>query len=176
MGWMDHVNDILQRYSGSNQSPASNAPADFAQIAQHAPPSALSGGLAEAFRSPNTPPFGQMVAQLFGQSNGEQRAGILNHLLASAGPAASELLRKLGGPGSGVAPSGQTSQVAPTVTPDQAQQVHPDTVRELADHAQKHDPSIVERAGDFYAQHPKLVQGLGAAALALVMSRVSQRH
>lgn len=176
MGWMDQVNDILRRYSGSNPNMAGDAPADFEKIAQHAPPSVLSSGLAEAFRSPNTPEFGQMVAQLFGNSNGEQRAGILNHLLASAGPAAGELLRKLGVPASGGAPSAQTSQAIPTVTPDQTQQVHPDTVRELAEQAQKRDPSIVERASDFYAQHPKLVQGLGAAALALLMSRVSQRH
>ncbi len=177
MSWMDHVNDILQRYSGSNPNTASNAPADFEKVAQHAPPSALSSGLAEAFRSPTTPAFGQMIAQLFGNSNGEQRAGILNHLLASAGPSAGELLRKLGGgQTSGVAPSGPGAQSQPNVTPDQAQQVHPDTVRELAEQAQKHDPSIVDRAGEFYAQHPKLVQGLGAAALALVMSRVSQRH
>jgi len=42
-------------------------------------------------------------------------------------------------------------------------------VRELAAEAQKNDPCIVERASEFYAQHPQLVQGLGAAALALIM-------
>jgi hypothetical protein len=47
-------------------------------------------------------------------------------------------------------------------------------VRQLAEHAEKRDPSVVERAGEFYAQHPTLVQGLGAAALALIIRHVSR--
>ena len=70
------------------------------------------------------------------------------------------------------APAGASA----TVTPQQAQQVPPDAVRELAETARKNDPSIVERASEFYAQHPKLVQGLGAAALALIMSHASRQH
>jgi hypothetical protein len=170
MSWMNEVSDILQQYKNpTTMTPPANAPADFAKVAQSAPSSVLSGGLAEAFRSPNTPPFGQMVSQLFGQSDGGQRAGILNHLIAAAGPAAmsggllGNLVSSLSGAGT-------------AVTPQQAQQVPPDTVRQLADQAEKHDPSIIDRAGEFYAQHPKLVQGLGAAALAVAMSHVSQTH
>ncbi len=176
MGWMDQINDVLQRYSGAQNSNSSgNAPGDFAKVAQHAPSSVISDGLAEAFRSPNTPSFGEMVAQLFGNSNGEQRAGILNHLIAAAGPAAGGLLSQLTGRSASPS-SGQTSPAPKSITAEQAQQVPPDTVRELAEQAHRNDPSIVDRAGEFYAQHPKLVQGLGAAALALIMSRVSQRH
>ncbi|MEJ7711337.1 MAG: hypothetical protein WKF84_16110 [Pyrinomonadaceae bacterium] len=47
----------------------------------------FSQGLAEAFRSDQTPPFGNMLGQLFGQSNGPQRASILNTLISLAGPA-----------------------------------------------------------------------------------------
>ncbi len=177
MGWIDQIDDVLQRYRGASASnPAPNAPADFARVAEQAPPSAISGGLAEAFRSPQTPPFGQMIADLFGMSNGQQRAGILNHLIAAAGPGAGGLLSQLAG-GSAAGPSpGQTAQSRGAVTPEQVQQVQPAAVRELAEQAQKNDPTIVDRAGEFYAQHPKLVQGLGAAALALVMSHVSRRH
>ena len=63
-----------------------------------------------------------------------------------------------------------------TITPQQAEQLPPDAVQELAKHAQQQDPSIIDRAGSFYAQHPTLVQGLGAGALALIMSRMSNRQ
>jgi hypothetical protein len=108
-----------------------------------------------------------MVAGLFGSSNGDQKAGILNQLLSSAGPA---LL-------SSGALAGLTQYLgsAKTVTPQQAEQIQPAAVQELAKHAQQQDPSIVDRASSFYAQHPTLVQGLGAGALALIMSRMSNR-
>ena len=55
-------------------------------MVQSAPRSHLASGLAEAFRSSETPPFGQMLGTLFGNSNGQQRAGILNKLLGAVGP------------------------------------------------------------------------------------------
>jgi hypothetical protein len=178
MSWLEQIGDVLNRYSGSQSSqPPTGVADDFAKVAAHAPPSAVAGGLANAFRSPSTPPFNEMVAQLFERSDPQQRAGILNQLIAAAGPAASGVIGKLLRDFSGSAPQAQTPVGGqPTVTPQQAQQIQPATVGELAEHAQKNDPSIVDRAGEFYAQHPKLVQGLGAAALALVMSHVSQRQ
>ena len=165
MGWMGAVGSLLKNYEGGASQ--QTATQDFQQVAQHAPPSAISGGLADAFRSDQTPPFGQMVSQMFSQSNGDQRAGILNHLLAAAGPAALSggLLGNLG------SLLGGSTQV----TLQQAQQVSPDAVQHLAEHAQQQDPSIIDRASEFYAQHPTLVQGLGAGALALIMSHMSQR-
>lgn len=59
------------------------------------------------------------------------------------------------------------------VTPEQAQQVSPEAVEVLADHAAKKDPSIVDLAANFYAQHPALVKSIGVAALGLLMSRIS---
>jgi hypothetical protein len=61
------------------------------------------------------------------------------------------------------------------VTPEQAQQVPPEAVHQLAEQAQKNDPSIVDRASGFYAQHPTLVKALGAGSLALIMSHMSRR-
>ncbi len=163
MGWMSQIGGLLQQYTGGSAN-AGNEDQDFQQVAQHAPPSALSPGLADAFRSDKTPPFGNMVSSMFGQSNGDQRAGILNQLIQAVGPGAlaGGLLSKLGGGG--------------TVTPQQAQQITPDEVQGLAEHAQKQDPSIIDRASEFYSQHPTLVKGLGATALALIMSRASQHR
>jgi hypothetical protein len=172
MGWMNQISDVLQKYTGAQASaPPPNAASDFAKVAENAPSSAISGGIAEAFRSNNTPPFAQMVSQLFGQSDPTQRAGILGHLLSAAGPAA----LSSGGLGSLVgALSGAGAKA--NVTPEQAQQISPDAVRQIAEHAEKQDPSIVDRAGEFYAQHPRLVQGLGAGALAIVMSHLSRQQ
>jgi len=166
---MTSLIDLLQRYSGA---PPENAPAsvheDFDQVAQHAPPDHLASGLNDAFRSDQTPPFGNMLESLFGASNGEQKAGILNQLLGSIGPSVLA---------SGVL-GGLTKSLGSndTVTPQQAEQVPAEAVQELAQHAEQHDPSIIDRASDFYAQHPTLVQALGAGSLALIMSRMSSRQ
>jgi len=166
---MTSLINLLQRYSGAVPD---NAPAtvheDFDQVAQHADTGHLASGLNDAFRSDQTPPFGDMLGSLFGASNSEQKAGILNQLLGSIAPGVlasgvlGEFTKYLGSTG--------------TVTPQQAEQVPAEAVQELAQHAQQHDPSIVDRASDFYAQHPTLVQALGAGSLALIMSRMSSRQ
>ncbi len=166
MAISDFLN-VLQQYSGASASnPPANTQQDFSKVAESAPQSHLASGLAEAFRSDQTPPFPQMVGNLFGQSNGQQRAGILNQLLGAAGP---NVLSMLGGSLGGLLTPGTQ------VTPQQAEQIPQETVQQLAQHAQQNNPSIVDQASSFYAQHPKLVQGLGAGALALIMSHMSTR-
>ena len=56
---------------------------------------------------------------------------------------------------------------------EQDQRVPPQAVELAAEHAQHQDPSVVERASDFYSQHPKLVQALGAGAALLVLKHLS---
>ena len=166
MSWLNEIGTLLQQYKGASaSSPPPSATEDFAKIADRAPSSALSDGLSAAFRSQSTPSFGEMIAQLFAQSDGAQRSGILDHLLAAAGPAASGVLGSLnrGAAGAGAAQA-------------QAQQLPPEAVKRLADEAEKRDPSIVDRASGFYAQHPTLVKTLGVGALAVIMSHLSQRH
>src|SRR5713226_9037398 len=78
---------ILQQYRGaSTANPPATVEQDYSQVAQSAPQSHLASGLSEAFRSNETPPFGHMLSTLFRNSDGQQRAGILNQLLAAAGP------------------------------------------------------------------------------------------
>ena len=165
MGLLDIAN-MLRSYAGVDPSaPPPNAQQDFDQAVQHAPAEHLASGLTAAFQSNQTPAFPQMLGQLFGQSNGQQRAGILSELLSSAGPSlGGGLLQQF----SGLLRGGN-------VTPEQAQQISPEAVQQLAAHAQQQDPSVVERAGSFYSQHPQVVQALGAGALALIMSHFSQK-
>jgi len=172
MGFLDQLNSVLQQYannSGSGQAPG-QVNQHFDQVAQAAPKSLVAEGLASAFRSSNTPDFGQMLGSLFSQSNGDQKAGILNQLLASAGPG---VLSQVVGGGGGLASllSGGASQLSAA----QAQQVTPEAVRQLAAHAEKADPSIVDRASSFYAEHPTLVKTLGGAALTIAMAKMAER-
>ncbi len=89
-----------------------------------------------------------------------QRAWLFASLCTIASVAGGVLGRVLGG--------GAT----PTITPDQASQISPADAGAIAAHAEKTDPSVMDRAGEFYAQHPQLVKGLGAAALAIALGRM----
>ena len=161
--------EIFEQYrNASPASPPENVQRDYERAAEAVPSSHLADALGEAFRSGETPPFGQMLGNLFANSNPDQRAGILNHLLSAVGPAAlaSGTLGSLGA----LLGSGNTA-----VSPEQAKSVSPGVVQQLAENVKKQNPSIVNQASQFYSQHPKLLQALGAGSLALIMSHLSKR-
>ena len=171
MGLFDQLSSVLQQYANSSGTGEVNAQVHehFDQVAQAAPSSALADGLAAAFRSSSTPDFSQMLTGMFNQSNGEQKAGILNQLLASGG---SGLLAQLGGAGGGLAALlGGGSQLSA----QQASQVSPEVVQQLTTHAEKSDPSLIDKASAFYSQHPTLIKTLGGAALTIAMAKMAQR-
>lgn len=176
MSWIEQVGGLLQQYTSANDTetpPQVNE--DFDRVAQAAPTSTLADGIAAAFRSDRTPPFGDMVANLFSRSHGEQQAGLINNLIAAAGPTlVSQILSRRGGGGIDVSrllSGGQTE-----LAPEQAQQIPPDAVREIAAQAEKHDPSIVDQIGSFYAEHPTLVKTLGGAALSIALAKLAQHQ
>lgn len=166
----DQVGNLLKQYSGDSTPNPANATEHFDQVAQSASPNVIAEGLSAAFHSDQTPAFGNMVSSLFSQSNGEQKAGLLNQLLASVGPGT---LAQLAGGGALASMLGGGSQ---QVTPQQAQNVSPEVVQELATHAHNADPSIVDRASAFYAQHTTLVKTLGGAALSIALAKVAERQ
>jgi len=176
MDWMNQIGNILQQYGGAqaNQAPAT-VDNDFDQFAQAAPKSAMADGLAEAFRSNQTPPFPNMLAQLFGQSNGTQRAGILNMLIGTLGPTIlSQVLSRAGGGGAGLA--GLLGGGQQEVTPEQAEQISPEAIQQAAEEAEKKDPSVIDQISNFYAEQPALVKTLGAAALTVALAKIAQRQ
>jgi hypothetical protein len=73
---------------------------------------------------------------------------------------------------------GANANARPQITPEQAAQVSPQQVEELAARAEQENPGVVDRLGDFYAEHPTLIKAVGGAALAIVLGRVAQgmRH
>lgn len=170
MGILDSLGDLARKYAGGAVA-TEDVHSAYDQVSQSVPSGTLADGLAHAFNSDQTPPFGQMLSQLFNQSNPEQKAGLLNKVIAALGPGGvSQVLAGAGGLG-GLA--GALSGGGP-VTPAQAEQVSPEQVEVLAQHAEKKNPSIVDAAAGFYAQHPTLVKAIGAGALALLVSKISQ--
>jgi hypothetical protein len=140
-------------------------------VLSEAEPEDLGAGLEQAFRSEETPPFEQMVSQLFGKSDPHQRAGLLNEIIGSLGPGI------LGGLAGGrLGSMFRPADGAPRVSPEEAQHIAPHEVEAIAADAAKQNPSIIQRVSRFYADHPVLVQSLGQAALAIAMNTMAQRR
>jgi hypothetical protein len=165
--------DILNQYTNPSAAPTGNVMEHFDQVAQQAPPQDLGRGIAAALRSDSTPPFGQLVGNLFGQSNPQQQAGVLNQLIQSIGPGA---LSGVAGGILGRVLGGGSSSAVPTITPAQASQLSPADVNAIATHAQNQDGSVVDKIGGFYAEHPTLVKSLGAAALAIALGHMRSQN
>src|SRR5918999_2035933 len=113
MDLMKELGGLLQQYNGAQPDQAPDTvDDDFDQVAQVAPQPTLANGLAEAFRSEQTPEFGQMTANLFNNSNPQQQAGLLNTILKYAGPAVlSRVLSGGGGGGSSIGGGGGLSDL-----------------------------------------------------------------
>ena len=139
----------------------------FDEVVRQASPDELGAGVAEALRSDQTPPLGEMVSQLFDRSSSTQQAGLLNQILSTLGPA---IAGALGGGALGpVLRPGQTE-----VTPEQATQVSPRGISEIVANAEKQRPEVVDQLGRFYAQHASLIKTLGGTALLIALAKM--RH
>lgn len=197
---------ILDQYSDpSTQANQPQVEQDFDHIAQHAEPEMLEQGISHAFRSDQTPPFGNMVGQMFGQADSGQRAGMLNQLLGALGPAVIGSMLGgraggMGGAGGGLGGGGlgglggllgglfgggntgsnagaqQVPQQMPQLTPQDAERMSPAEVQELATRAEQHNPGIIDQMSRYYAQNPQLFKALGGAALAVALGQIAQRR
>jgi len=160
MGLMDILNQVLTSGTASDQH--------VDQVVQSVPSDALAAGLAHAFRSDQTPEIGAMVAQMFGNSNGQQQAGMLNQIIAALGPAVASglgagALGGIMGPGNG------------QVTAAQASQLSQQQVQDIVQGAHQVNPSIADELASFYSQHSGLIKTLGGVALAVAME-ARHRH
>lgn len=167
MGWANALSGILERYSGAGGGTAAapeNVHQDFQQAAQAAPQEVVAKGIAHAFQSDQTPSFPEQVAHLFGHSDPNQRAGLLNRLLQSAGPEIFAAIPGLSGL------QGLLGEGA--VSPQQASQVSPGQVQQIAAHAEHQNPSVVDEVSRFYAQHPDAMKALGGLALTIALQHM----
>ena len=165
MNVMDILKSYVDRPTDTHQ--------DFDEVSRQVPAEALGGGIAEAFRSDRTPDFGSMVSSLFGGSNPQQRAGLLGQLIRTIGPSVLSSIA-----GGAFAKFGQSDTRSPSpaeISPATAGSVSADQVREIATAAQKEDPSVLDRVGAYYSQHPEVVKVLGGAALAIALGQIGTR-
>jgi hypothetical protein len=167
MAWMD----VLNHYRNAPQLPPT-VEDDFDAVAREVPRHDLSDGLEEAFRSEQTPPFEQMVRQLYENSDDDQRAGVLNNFLEEMGPdtaltlaggSVADLLRR-------------AARERSAISPRDARNVPPQDVEAVAARAARDNPHVMQRISRFYAQHPQVVRMLGQAALGIAMNRMAMRR
>ncbi len=166
-----NIMDILKQYADR----PTDTQTDFDEVARQVPPDVLGNGIAQAFRSDQTPSFGTMIGSLLGGSNSQQRAGLLNQLIGAIGPT---LLSGIAGGALGrliQGKQGARGAAQPTLTPSDAEQITPQQMQEIAVAAEKEDPSVLDRVGAFYAQHPEVVKMLGGAALAIALGQMATR-
>ena len=168
MSWLNTIGELAERYGVNAAQGSGNTHDDFQRVVQSAPQDVVSNGIAHMFRSDETPAFPDMVASLFGQSNQNQKAGLLSQLLSSVAPAALAGLPGL----SGLAgkPGGAGSD--PAVL---ANQLSPEQVQQIAAHAEGHDPSIIDRVSGFYSEHPEVMKAVGGMALGVAMRHMFRR-
>ena len=174
MDWLNQATDIMDRYgSGDPNHVPGSVDADFDRFSRIAPSSSISEGLAEAFRSRQTPPFASMLSQLFVRSPSNQKANVLNTLIATLGPAlVAQLLAK-----HGANRAAQELQASDTrISPEVVEQIPATSIEEVAAEAEKRDPSIVDRVSKFYAEQPALIKALGGLALTVAMAKVAQHQ
>ena len=165
------LGNLLQKYLNvPSAQPNDEVSAHFDEIAQHAPPQVMGQGIADALRSDQTPELGQMVSDMFTRANPQQQAGMLNQILGSVNPG---VLGSLGGVLGGLASQVGGGHVQ--ITPQQASEISPQQVQDLANHAERQSPGIFDKLGDFYAQHPDLVKTLGSAALTIALAKMANR-
>ena len=160
------LGNLLQKYLNPAVVPSADASAHFDQVAENASPQVLGQSISDTLRSDQTPPLGQMVSDMFAKATPQQQAGMLNQILSSVSPS---VLASLGG-AAGPLAAGSTQ-----LTPQQASQLSPQQVQDLANHAEKQDPGVVDKVGSFYGQHPELIKGLGAMALAVLLGKMANR-
>lgn len=171
------LGSLLSQFTGGGT--AANATDHFDKVAQTASPDLLSQGLSAMFHSDQTPPFGQMAGQLFGQANPSQQAGMLNQILAGMGPGVLASLisgAQGGGLGAILGKLTQGNTASLTITPDQASKLTSEQVQVIASHAEQHNPGIVDQMSGFYAQHAGLIKTLGGAALTIALAKMAEQH
>jgi hypothetical protein len=165
MGLLDDVKGMLSQYA-TGAAPSGDAGTHFQQVAQTVDTGTLAQGIAAAMRSDQTPPFAQLVSQLFAAGSSDQKAAMLSTLLSSISPAQASQLSSL--------IPGLTGATTPTGA--QAAAVPPSAVETIAKQVEQHDSGIVEKMSTLYAAHPTLVRTLGSAAMMIAMRKIAERH
>ncbi|MEP7353170.1 MAG: hypothetical protein ABI824_08070 [Acidobacteriota bacterium] len=165
MGLSGMLGSLLQQYTGGAAADHGVADQHFDQVTQGMDHSSLASAISGMLRSSETPAFGQMTGQVFQNGNPDQKASMLNTMLAGAAPLVlSQLAHLIPGLGAGG-----------TVSTAQAEAIPPSVVTEIAAQAEQHDPSIIDKMSSIYAAHPTLVKTLGTGAMIVALREMAKK-
>jgi hypothetical protein len=63
-----------------------------------------------------------------------------------------------------------------TMTAEQASQISANQVQQMAAHAERQNPSVVDQVSSFYAQHPEVMKVAGSLALTIALQHMLKRR
>ena len=158
--------DVLSQYKQPNRPPP-QVFEDFDQVAREAEPEDLEYGLEEAFNDDETPPAEEMIGQLYEKSDDDTRAGLLNEILGS--------LWRCRGRAAGCSAAIAGAATAASLPRKRTRSPRAKS-RSPPRRPRSKNPNIIQAASRFYARHPRLVQTLGQAALAILMRGMARRR
>lgn len=159
MNWTDAIGGLLEQYSsGAGATNRQEARDHYDQIHSSVPADLLGGLIGPALATLGS---GQVAERIFNSAtemDDDQRGGFMGTLLQGLGgsigaAALPALLSQLG--------------VNQQVMQD-PRAASPEDVSKLATYAHDNDPSIFDKAMQFYAEHPMLVKVLGTMAVAAI--------
>lgn len=189
MGYGIDVGAILRQYSGG-ESQSGNVEQDFEQVAQTVPSEHLQKGVAAAIRSSRTPDFASLIARLFEHADDGQRAGLLSQLIAGAGPGLINTVLGAGGAraggflgdGAGMGAMGTLlgrlaagRERTPRLVAEDVDRLSPEQMHELAVHAERENPGVIDHVSGYLSQNPGLLKSLGAGTLSTVLENLGNR-
>lgn len=168
---------LLHQYVNGVDANTHLAQEHFRQASDNAPVNLVRLGLVAAVRSAATAPFAQMARQLFSESDARQRCGLLDQLVAGIGPCT--LVSLLAGTTAGGLDTTLIVRLAEGSAPaalsaQQVARLSSAQVQAIAEHAEQHDPEVIDRLCTYLVDHPALVVTLGSAALSIALARMAE--
>ncbi len=189
MGYGIDIGAILRQYSGG-ENQGGNVEQDFDQVAQSVPSEHLQQGVAAAMRSSRTPDFASLIARLFEHADAGQRANLLSQLLAGAGPGLINSVLGSGGArsggflgdGAGMGAMGTLlgrlaggGERTPRLGAEDVDRLSPEQMQELALHAERENPGVIDHVSSYLSQNPDLLKALGTGTLSTVLENIGSR-
>jgi len=164
------LGSLLQQHAGHVTAADPDGVAQaFKHIVGEQSQSSVAQGIARAFLSDDTPPFAQMVSQLFFRSDSGLRTELLNLLLDNVSPTMLSAL-------AGSVGTLFTENGHPHLSTEQITDITPPQVAEIAVVAQQHNPGIVERVAMLFARHPDIFNGLDSDILKVALGSMAQQR
>ncbi len=164
MDFMEQIGGLLNAYAnGQKASSRQEAREHYDQISSSVPTDILASVIGPALSSLGGAQVQERVYNSATEMTPQQRGGFMETLLGglmSSGANLPGLLSSLG--------------IGQSVI-DDPQSASPDDVAKLATHTQENEPSIFEKAMEFYAENPMLVKILGGMAIAAIARQISNR-